>query len=201
MPASDEAWKRAFAEQLAFLTAKVATLEEGSRKSPVQTVDAGVQTDESTNHAMDHSGNRASPHPSTCSTIEDCLEDRLIVSEHQISAIRGEIIRLRNSYECTRSKPLESSVPNLSDTLDSRISDILQAYESLSDEVDELRAGVADEVRDLLDDMLSGIRLEMRDYANDEMENMEKRLFDRVRAVVGKARLSIELDDNDDTDE
>lgn len=197
-PAYDEVWRRAFAEQLAFLTAKVTSLEE-ERRTP-QTADAGVQTDEGT-HATDRSANRASPHPSTCSTVGDSLEDRLTVAEHQISAIRGDMIRLRDSFRFTTSKPPESLISTFSQTLDSKVSDILQAYESLSDEVDGLRAGVAEDVQDLLDDMLSGIKLEMRDYANDEMENVEKRLFDRVRAVIGRARLSIKLDDNDDTDE
>lgn len=196
-PASIETWRSDFTEQLAFLIAKVASLEEKRGSTSVQTADAGVQTDEGTNR----SENRASPHPSSCSTVGDSLEDRLTVAEHQISAIRGEMIRLRDSSRFATSKPSESSIPTPSQTLDSKVSDILQAYESLSDEVDDLRAGVAEEVQDLLDDMLSGIKLEMRDYADDEMEKVEKRLFDRIRAVIGRARLSIKLDDNDDTDE
>lgn len=201
LPASDDAWKRAFAEQLAFLTAKVASLEEGRPSTPVQTVDVGVQTDEATYHATNHSANRSSPHPSTCSTVGDSLEDRLMMAERQISAIRGEMIRLRDSFKFSTSKRPESPVPTISQALELKISDILQAYEGLSDEVDELKAGVADEVRDVLDDMLSGMKLEMRDYASDEMEIIERRLFDRVRTVIGRARLSIKLDDDDDTDE
>lgn len=67
------------------------------------------------------------------------------------------------------------------------ISGGLRPSEDSSDEVDELRASVTEEFRDLGFIMLDGFKFEMSNYVNEEMENREKRLIDRLRAVVSES--------------
>lgn len=187
-------WKHAIVEQLAFMAAQIASMREEIHSKPAVmkvTADAGVQTVESTQSARSHAEILSSPAPpSTCSTVEDSLEDRLVMAERNVASLRGEMACLRDSL----SSRITQSVQDLTQNLDSRLSARFQEFETLGEQLDELRAEVGADIHELLDDMLSGVKLELRDFVHDEMKDAEENIKHRISTAMNQATLHIDLD-------
>lgn len=189
----NEPWKRAIVEQLAFMAAQIASMREEMHSQPAvlkTTADVGVQTVENSQSRQFHAESSSSPPPpSTCSTVEDSLEDRLVMAERSVASLRGEMACLRDSL----SSKITQSVQHLTQNLDGRLSARFQEFESLGEQLDELRAEVGADMHELLDDMLSGVKLELRDFVHDEMKDVEDNIKDRISSAMNQATLHIDL--------
>ncbi|KAF1344387.1 hypothetical protein BDV97DRAFT_52594 [Delphinella strobiligena] len=189
----NEPWKRAISEQLAVMAAQIASMRDEMHTQPTAmktTADAGVQTMENTQSRQSDAEILSSPPPpSTCSTVEDSLEDRLVMAERNVASLRGEMACLRDSL----SSKITQSVQDLTQSLDIRLSARFQEFESMGEQLDELRAEVGADMHELLDDMLSGVKLELRDFVHDEMKEAEDNIKDRISSAINQATLQIDL--------
>lgn len=192
---TDSSWKLAVTEQVALLIAQVASIREETRPRAVQTADAAVQTDEAELAPYFVAPAPAPRRPSTCSTVEDSLEDRLVIAEHTTSALREEMAQFKESIESRIMQSVRCAIQGLRERIDDRLAIHTQDLINVEEHLEEVQSGISGHVEELLDDMSTSIKVELRDYVKEEMVDVEDSIKGKLKDALNQATLSIDFDE------
>lgn len=187
-----EPWERAFAEQatqLAVLAKQVSDMRDEIYPRHFRTADAAVQTVAIESGIQ--SGSQTSP--STCSTVEDGLDDRLLLAECNVATLRGEMVHLQEWIKVKLAQSVDSAVQVLTEKLDDRLASRLKDLDSLDEQTEELRSEISSEMHELLEDMVTGVKSELHDFIEEEMVDMEGNVMDKIKSALSQATLNIDF--------
>lgn len=219
---SAEPWKLAFAA----LAAQFTAMQQEIRTHRNQTADAGVQTTPTKSsqvHPVEpavtiETGTKAGyqTSPSMASTVEDSVEDRLLIVEHSMSDLRKDVSLWHQSLESKVMQSIDSVTRDLKQrvgellddrltySIDTAMQDLMQKVEdqlddrlvpldSLDEQIRECCDNVNEDMRAFLDGELAEAKLELQEFVEDEMRDVEETVTSKVRSAVSQASLHIDL--------
>lgn len=198
----NESWKHAFA----LLAAEVTAMRQEMHAGRIRTVDAAVQTFTPPTPNNEIQAVRAISSPSQASTIEDSVEDRLLLCEDGLAAARKDASHLRGLLETKLTNLQESfhaklaqstrhTAKELTQKIEQCFDERTDQFDGLEEQLADLRSDVSENLRNLLEDEMSYMKLEMRDFIQEETKDVRDTLKEDIRLAVSRASLHVEFDD------